>query len=155
MLGVMVMSGCVGGVSPSDGGGGEKVWQVAVTGYETTDWIDSSVPGYGFRAEAGYTWLKVHVTVKNLSKSQKSFDWLMSSFKFVSADENEYSQMLQLNEPPGYLPTVYHPGQTRSGWIAFEIPKGLDVSAGVILARINHDIFQGTREEFVFDLSDL
>lgn len=131
VLVTILLSGCGGdsSISPTE----PAVWAVTVNSYTLTDWVDSSVPGYGYPSDPGYTWLLFNLTIKNLKKESNSINWFLDSFSYVTADGSTYSLRLQFNDPPGYIETYYNPEQTKQGFIAFEVPIETTITAGKLI----------------------
>lgn len=103
-------------------------WQINLTSYDITNWVDSEISGYGYEADSGYNWILINLEMTNITNTNKNINWMSSTFKFISADNNIYSLSLAYNDPPGYIDTNFKPQQTKNGFIAFEIPKDLNVN---------------------------
>lgn len=141
--------GC--GVSDTSVGGGSitpQAWAVNVESVRFTNWVDSEINGFGYAPDPGYTWLLVNVTIKNLKTTSSSINWILDGFTLV-VNGLSYSQQLQLNDPPGHIDTGFNPQQSKSGFIAFEVPIGTSLNDAVL----RWEPYEG--DDVVIELKDI
>ncbi len=122
----LLLAGCTGSSNNSNSTNND--WQVNLKSYETTNWIDSDISGYGYSPDEGYEWLLINLELTNLKQEGQSINWILETFKLITENKNTYDLKLEYYGIPGYIDTSYNPQQTKEGFIVFEIPIGTNIS---------------------------
>ena len=121
----LLLTGCGGDSTTSISK--KSPWGIAVHSVQFTSWVDSDISGYGYSPDPGYDWLLVNISITNTRNTGAGINWLLDDFTLVVGNLH-YDQRLHFNYPPGYISTSFNPQQTKSGFIAFEVPKGTSLS---------------------------
>ena len=122
-------------------------WQVNLISYETTNWIDSDISGYGYSPDEDYEWLLINLEITNLKKEGQSINWILDDFNLITEYENTYTLKLAYNDPPGYIDTSYNPQQIKEGFIVFEVPIRTNISK----CKLLWDPYEGNKTTFYLD----
>lgn len=135
----MVSLSCAGSDSSSDDTNKadeppteSALWRIRPISYLYTTEVEDGLGLGVYRPDDGYTWLLIDVEMTNLRQEDNCLNWFIEDLDFLAGNGNRYGLRLALNDPEGYLDACYGPQQTKSGFVAFEIPPSEDLRAGVL-----------------------
>lgn len=106
---------------------GDDDWSVTALSWQKRYWVPDEVWGRpDYAASPNYAWVVVDLTVRNDTGSPRIIDWSRDEI-YLRLGSAIYRNTLCYSTPAGRLPTYYAPGETRSGYVFFEVPDFPDL----------------------------
>lgn len=128
-LSAVLVAGCLG----STPFGPPKTWDIRALSWLESTRVHDSTGYFYYEADPGYTWLGFDLRVRNRRNEQSCFNELVDHFIYVIGTQRYSRQLLFADLHFPNLPSCYQPGQTKEGYVFFEVPQGSTPPTGTLL----------------------